>query len=697
MGMVALQLGVVFLFLTACDDAAPTLDRGGPFAKVEGDVGGGATDGGARDATAREVSAADAKMDARTDTASDVGVDAEPANTFPSGGAGGSGGASGAGAAGGGGASAMLPTCDACEQASCSPGHNMLPDYITACHGPLDGSGRPAKAKSGPAAGTPKKDLCEAVLACVRTNPDKCVTWAIPSTGFEDVQPCYCGKGVSDDDCIGGKASGPCKAQIENAAEIMSQATAGADVGQNFVDWQNYALGAAYNLTSECDLRFCRVSCLGLSGPNSLVSGSNGSGGSGVAPGSAGSSGSGGLPASSGSGGSPGTGGAVASSGGATGGATRGGTGGAVGGGGGPPAAYNTCRTCEVQMCQDKVVACEQAQGAAAAGPATGMARKDLCLALVACIRATRCAFSGADPGDTGPCYCGTADLGNGACGVPGAANGPCKSQIEAAGESTDPNVIGARLVPPDFNIPPPEALGRATNLIGCDAFQCPDALCVTGDAVSSGGTSGSGGRSATGGMSGAGGTSAGMPGSGGSPSTGGAAGTGGSGASSGALATLTNLGFDTDGAPWIAEFGMLATWTRTQDFARNSASGALGVTNAIVAEAEGTTMGGVRQCVVSRPGAADSISAQIFIPGGQGPVAAGLQLLFFPSADCSGGINGSYTSALTSGTDAWVAVAGTPPAPAFAHSAAVRLIIVKTFRAAASRAYFDNVSLTSR
>ncbi|HEY4013595.1 MAG TPA: hypothetical protein VGM06_09670 [Polyangiaceae bacterium] len=77
--------------------------------------------------------------------------------------------------------------------------------------------------------------------------------------------------------------------------------------------------------------------------------------------------------------------------------------------------------------------------GTAAEGTGAGQPLFDLCASLFDCVAQTSCVgTSSEDPNAmTFNCYCGTA--AGGACLVPGAANGPCKTQIEAAFQVAQP------------------------------------------------------------------------------------------------------------------------------------------------------------------------------------------------------------------------------------------------------------------
>jgi hypothetical protein len=89
--------------------------------------------------------------------------------------------------------------CRQCERAD--PGCASLIDVCST----LEGS-----ANEGPQAGRPRKELCQAVMACVeRTDCAK-----------SHVSGCYCGSAQSTE-CLDGKANGACKAEMEAALESL--------------------------------------------------------------------------------------------------------------------------------------------------------------------------------------------------------------------------------------------------------------------------------------------------------------------------------------------------------------------------------------------------------------------------------------------------------------------------------------------
>ena len=184
---------------------------------------------------------------------------------------------------------------------------------------------------------------------------------------------------------------------------------------------------------------------------------------SGGATGSGGVASSGGTTGSGGAAGAGGRGGAggVTGSGGAT------SSGGAGGAGGMSDIATAGCRTCEAAQCAPQGYGCQLLTGNA----------RTLCTAVEACIRANKC-----DPdGDTSFCYCGTASQDDGTC-LAGPL-GPCVAVMEAADTNilaTDTALQRANKIFADL-VDPSIPLGKATNLMGCDAFSCNTAPACAG------------------------------------------------------------------------------------------------------------------------------------------------------------------------------------------------------------------------
>jgi hypothetical protein len=117
----------------------------------------------------------------------------------------------------------------------------------------------------------------------------------------------------------------------------------------------------------------------------------------------------------------------------------------------------DVCVQCGCNECTNQLKACYDATDVAAAGPAAGTSRATLCRAVVECGRTSGC---------TGQqCYCGTASTIS--CGLGGGANGPCKTQIERAAESTSALTIRDRQSNTNY------AVGRANAVSACVVDNC--------------------------------------------------------------------------------------------------------------------------------------------------------------------------------------------------------------------------------
>jgi hypothetical protein len=114
---------------------------------------------------------------------------------------------------------------------------------------------------------------------------------------------------------------------------------------------------------------------------------------------------------------------------------------------------------------------CSGVTGTAVDGPSAGEARSSLCQQVYACVTRAKCHVSGSAT----PCYCGTAS--GASCLNPGAANGPCKSHIEAGEESTDPAAIAQGFGNPVLGA------GAAIAALQCAIDNCFDECVGTADA----------------------------------------------------------------------------------------------------------------------------------------------------------------------------------------------------------------------
>ena len=193
-------------------------------------------------------------------------------------------------ASGTGGVPAWFAVCDQCAQQSCneSDPDSVFPPFYDTCFPPRTAD---HKAKTGPAQGQYVADLCQAVLDCVRLSgcyePDR----------FGDYR-CYCGSSAGTADClVDGKADGPCREAIENAAETTSASTIVSGQNDPVV---GKAAGAANALLSQCELGPfpngtpvpCASSCVPTDPPDAgPEAGHPGTAGTGGAAGSSGGSG----------------------------------------------------------------------------------------------------------------------------------------------------------------------------------------------------------------------------------------------------------------------------------------------------------------------------------------------------------------------------------------------------------------------
>jgi hypothetical protein len=92
-----------------------------------------------------------------------------------------------------------------------------------------------------------------------------------------------------------------------------------------------------------------------------------------------------------------------------------------------------SCLACaREKQCVVKGKGCEDMEGSADAGPASGKGRSQLCLDTLSCVLSTKCASVGA----ASPCFCGTALPGQ--CFGDAGPNGPCIKQEQAGMETND-------------------------------------------------------------------------------------------------------------------------------------------------------------------------------------------------------------------------------------------------------------------
>jgi hypothetical protein len=233
---------------------------------------------------------------------------------------------------------AQAAACQACEL-QCATNNGVLLYYTPCFEAKVQAncatSGSPTvNASDGPKKGTPKTQLCQAVLACLRT------TQCALDINADPAATCWCSNsGARAATCLnpGVTPTGPCRTVIENGFE----STASGTIAPRF-NSPCFASAAAVNLYQFCDALECAGPCLGMSMGTGGAGGSGGAGGNGGSGGGSGGSGgsasggAGGSGGSLGSGGSTGTGGSLGTGGasGAGGLTGAGGIGGSGGGGG---------------------------------------------------------------------------------------------------------------------------------------------------------------------------------------------------------------------------------------------------------------------------------------------------------------------------------------------------------------------------
>ncbi len=252
-----------------------------------------------------------------------------------------------------------------------------------------------------------------------------------------------------------------------------------------------------------------------------------------------------------------------------------------------------------------------------------------------------------------------------------------------------------------------------------------------TGGAVSTGGSV-SGGATATGGASTGGRVGTGGAGTGGAVSTGGS-GTGGAtatgGAASGGAAVtggvtgnggapgcpdldqdavpdcrqtlMSNPGFDQGTTGWAASPVGSASF-KSIDGNANPMSGSIAVDNTDTDPKHaptGWTTASASQCLAVSPGSVFAVSVQVSLPQGQTGGAAGFELDYYASPDCTGATATiPFLSPQVSAAGAWqVVTAATTQVPVGVSSIAVRLVAEKPVGQTSLEALFDNVLVRAR
>lgn len=147
----------------------------------------------------------------------------------------------------------------------------------------------------------------------------------------------------------------------------------------------------------------------------------------------------------------------------------------------------------------------------------------------------------------------------------------------------------------------------------------------------------------------------------------------------------------------WTAELNMRQAFP-SMDAMGNPASGSIAVTNANQSDtAVGSTMGGSGQCIPVMGAGTFDLYVQTLVAV-DGYTSSGVVLQFYPSADCSGSLNGSFMPGLADqNISGWRVLQSIITTPAATRSILLRLVVLKPFKQAPTQALFDNVLLKAR
>ena len=381
--------------------------------------------------------------------------------------------------------------CETCEKSVyAKPEYQGLlqQDYYETCFTATD------RALGGPADGAPRKDLCAAVVDCVRRTGCGALGgfWVDGFAGTNDasLSACWCSDlaplapgdrlpqpAASCNDAATLKP-GPCYADFQNASEADSP----KDIGKFLID-EGTALGRAGQLLRVQDSLFCATSCWpdpatqgGMGGTGGIAGG--GMGGTGGVGGS-----NGGAAGTGGKGGSGGFGG-TAGSGGSGGGGSACGNGKLDGGEECEPPSTNTCSDDCKRVVDDACASCEETEidGACAQLPgclAFDGALRSLCYDVMECVRKSNCADGGVGTTGLTNCFCGS--LSTSSCvAAPssgaGAPAGACASLIRqgttnSGGTPATNSEVLTRIL--DNTFPAGAAIERLNCQWGIKTFDC--------------------------------------------------------------------------------------------------------------------------------------------------------------------------------------------------------------------------------
>jgi hypothetical protein len=150
----------------------------------------------------------------------------------------------------------------------------------------------------------------------------------------------------------------------------------------------------------------------------------------------------------------------------------------------------------------------------------------------------------------------------------------------------------------------------------------------------------------------------------------------------------LQNVHFDTDTSFWAGDTNTQVS-RRAEDASGSLMSGSLDL-SVTGADPNVVFKAGVSQCLAVTAGATYDVGVQTRVPGQVGS-QGGLDVWYFATPDCTGGITASFSLPLSANAS-WSTLASTTTIPAGVQSASVRLVVVKPYVQTTAEALFDNV-----
>jgi len=158
------------------------------------------------------------------------------------------------------------------------------------------------------------------------------------------------------------------------------------------------------------------------------------------------------------------------------------------------------------------------------------------------------------------------------------------------------------------------------------------------------------------------------------------------------------NWDFASTATSWTPEFATTQVWNM-KDASGTAASGSLAISynNVDFGGSTRQVQGGSRQCVAVAGGSSYGFYARQFIGAGQSTGRAGVAVLFYAGADCTGAPTGNSTTPFPAIIDKWTLQCGATVAPAGSKSMAVRLVVQKSHSQPSVTVLFDDVLVVAQ